>query len=198
MNTTSHSLLEAVKLGPEGLAWERWHALYEPLIRGWLRGYRLIATDRDDVVQDVLTVVVRRLPEFHHNGRVGAFRTWLKTVTINCLRDYWKKHANHPQQASAVKMLDEWADPRSQISHLWDREHDRHLVQKLLAFLQPEFAPETWSAFQLLVIEGQSAADVAAKLELTPNAVYIAKSRVLTRLRQEAAGLVDDADAPPV
>ena len=195
MNTTSHSLLEQVKAGPDGFAWQRWHALYEPLIRGWLRGHKLIATDADDVVQDVLTVVVRRLPEFHHNGRVGAFRNWLKTVTIFCLRDYWKKLANHPQQASAVKMLDDWADPRSQISQMWDREHDRHLVHKLLAFLQPEFAPETWSAFQKLVIEGQSAADVAKSLNMTANAVYIAKSRVLTRLRQEATGLVDDPDS---
>ena len=194
MNTTSHSLLELVRAGPDGLAWQRWHALYEPLIRGWLLRHQLIASDRDDIVQDVLTVVVRRLPEFHHNGRVGAFRLWLKTITINCLREYWKRLRDHPHQLAATSTLDEWADPRSALSQSWDREHDRHLVQKLLALLQPEFAPVTWQAFHLLVIEGKKASEVAAALAISLNAVYIAKSRVLTRLRHEAAGLVDDPD----
>lgn len=192
MNSTSHSLLEQIRTGPDGLAWQRWHALYEPLIQGWLRRHHL--ADRDDVTQDVLAVVVRRLPEFHHNGRAGAFRLWLKTITINCLRDYWKKQRNHPGLAAVTGALDDWADPKSTLSQAWDREHDRHLVQKLLAMLEPEFAPETWRAFRMLVIEAKPAAEVAETLKLTPNAVYIAKSRVLTRLRHEAAGLVDDVD----
>lgn len=193
MTTTSHSLLEQLQQGPEGIAWQRWHALYEPLIQGWLRRHRLIASDRDDVVQNVMTVVVRRLPEFDHNGRVGAFRNWLKTITINCLRDYWKTLRTHPQQAAATEMLNEWADDQSAISQSWDLEHDRHLVQKLLTLLEPEFTPETWKAFQQVVIEAKPAAEVAKSLGITVNAVYIAKSRVLTRLRHEAKGLMDDA-----
>jgi RNA polymerase sigma-70 factor (ECF subfamily) len=184
--------LEQVVNGPDSFAWQRWHALYEPLIRGWLKKHQLVTADCDDIVQDVLTVVVRRLPEFHHKGRVGAFRLWLKTITINCLREHWKRLQKHPGRIAATTALDDWADERGNLSQLWDREHDRHLVQKLLAFLQPEFAPETWRAFQMLVIEDRPAADVAQELGMTPNAVYIAKSRVLTRLRAEAAGLVDD------
>lgn len=192
MSHTSHSLLDQVRQGPDGLAWQRWHALYEPLIRGWLRRHEMVTADRDDIVQDVLTVVVRRLPEFHHNGRVGAFRLWLKTITINCLREHWKRMQSHPQCRAATSALDDWADERSSLSQMWDREHDRHLVQRMLAFLQPEFTPETWSAFQMLVIDGRRAEEVAQQLKITVNAVYIAKSRVLTRLRHEAAGLVDD------
>lgn len=193
MTSTSHSLLEQLQHGPDGLAWQRWHALYEPLIQGWLRRNHLIASDRDDVVQNVMTVVVRRLPEFQHNGRVGAFRNWLKTITINCLRDYWKQMRTHPRHAAATGVLDEWADDQSAVSRSWDVEHDRHLVQKLLAMLEPEFTPETWQAFQRVVIAGQPAAEVAKDLKMTVNAIYIAKSRVLTRLRLEAAGLVDES-----
>lgn len=192
MTSTSHSLLEQLQQGPDGIAWQRWHALYEPLVQGWLRRHQLIASDRDDVVQNVMTVVVRRLPEFDHNGRVGAFRNWLKTITINCLRDYWKDLRSHPRQAVATGVLDEWADDQSKVSQNWDQEHDRHLVNKLLTMLEPEFTPVTWKAFQLLVIDGKPAVLVATELEITKNAVYIAKSRVLTRLRLEAAGLVDD------
>lgn len=196
MTSTSHSLLEQIQGGPGGLAWQRWHAIYEPLIHGWLHRHRLVAADRDDVVQNVLTVVVRRIPEFQHNGRVGAFRNWLKTITINCLRDHWKEQRRHPQCSAALSALDDWADPAGTLSQAWDLEHDRHLVQKLLAILVPEFTPETWHAFRQVVVEGQPAAKVAASLNITVNAVYIAKSRVLTRLRHEAAGLVDDPEVP--
>lgn len=192
MATTSHSLLDLIQSGPEQSAWQKWHSLYEPLIHGWLHRHRLVSADRDDIVQNVLTVVVRRIPEFRHNGRVGAFRNWLKSITINCLRDYWKDQRNHPRLTAALNALDDWADERGTLSHLWDQEHDRHLVQKLLALLQPEFAPATWQAFQRFVVDGQPAAEVADALQLTVNAVYIAKSRVLARLRQEAAGLVDE------
>lgn len=193
MTTTSQSLLGRVQGGPDGIAWRRWHALYEPLIHNWLRQHRLIAADRDDVTQNVLAVVVRRLPEFQHNGRVGAFRHWLKTITVYCLRDYWKAQKAHPAATAAQGVLDNWADDHSALSAAWDHEHDRHIVQKLLAMLRPEFSPETWSAFERVVIEGQAATDVAAQLKISTNAVYIAKSRVLTRLRLEAAGLIDDS-----
>jgi len=194
MTSTSHSLLDQLQHGPEAIAWQRWHALYEPLIQGWLRRHQLISSDRDDVTQNVMTVVVRRLPDFEHNGRVGAFRNWLKTITINCLRDYWKELRAHPRQAAATGVLDEWADDQSAVSRSWDLEHDRHLVNKLLAMLEPEFTPETWQAFQQVVIASKPATEVAADLKITVNAVYIAKSRVLTRLRHEAAGLVDDTN----
>jgi RNA polymerase sigma-70 factor, ECF subfamily len=195
LNTTSHSLIDRIRAGPEGLAWQRWHAIYEPLIRGWLTRNQLVPDDRDDVVQNVLAVVVRRIGEFHHNGRVGAFRNWLKTISIHCLRDHWKKHARDADRVRADQVLDHWADPASELSHVWDLEHDRHLIRKLLAILRPEFNEITWQAFHRHVIDGEEPAVVATRLGITPNAVYIAKSRIMTRLRHEATGLIDDPDA---
>src|SRR5688572_27754494 len=139
MSSTQHSLLEQIRNGPSGIAWQRWHAIYEPLIHGWLRSHRLIPADRDDIVQDVLTVVVRRIPEFEHNGRAGAFRLWLKTITINCLRDHWKQQRHHAQAVAAMTALEDWASDKGALSQLWDTEHDRHLLQKLLTLLQPDF-----------------------------------------------------------
>jgi RNA polymerase sigma-70 factor (ECF subfamily) len=196
MDTTSHTLLDEVRRGPGSLAWQRWHGLYQPLIQKWLARNGLVPTDRDDIAQDVLAVVVRRLPEFDHNGRTGAFRNWLKTITINCLREHWKSQARSARTAAESK-LDAWADPASDMSADWDREHDTHLLTRLLALLEPEFAPATWQAFRKLVIDGEAASAVAQSLSITVNAVYIAKSRVLTRLRAEAAGLVDDPLSMP-
>src|SRR6185369_9618116 len=82
-------------------------------------------------------------------------------------------------------------DPSSQLNEFWDREHDRQILQRLLTLLEPEFEPTTWQAFRLVAVEERSVGEAAQALGLSPNAVRIAKSRVLKRLRQEAEGLVD-------
>ena len=74
---------------------------------------------------------------------------------------------------------------------MWDREHDQHVVASLLERVQGDFAPVTWQAFLRHVQEGEPAGQVAEALGLSLNSVLLAKSRVLKRLRQEAAGLVD-------
>src|SRR5688500_1083708 len=194
MHATSASLLERVRASPHGDSWRHLVELYDPLIRGWLKHRGLSTSDVDDVTQDVMAVVLRRLAEFQHNGRVGAFRTWLKTITVNCLRDHWKRGKNLPRatgQSSFQEFLAALADPESELSRKWDLEHDRHVARQLLDVLRGEFEPRTWQAFQRTALEGASAGDVAAELGLTANAVFIARSRVLARLRQEAAELID-------
>src|SRR5262249_286804 len=89
------------------------------------------------------------------------------------------------------RRLDELADPDSSLSRLWDQEHDQHVLRRLLELVEPEFTASTWQAFRRVALEGGRPADVAAELGLSVNAVLLAKSRVLRRLRQEAQGLVD-------
>jgi RNA polymerase sigma-70 factor, ECF subfamily len=194
MTATSASLLERVRASPTADSWQHLVGIYEPLIRGWLRQRVLPEQDVDDITQEVMAVVVRRLREFQHNGRVGAFRNWLKTITINCLRDHWKRGKHRPLatgQSSVQDVLAQLADPSSELSRQWDLDHDRYVTRRLLEMLRDEFEPRTWRAFQRTALEGAAAADVAAELGLSTNAVFIARSRVLARLRQEAAELID-------
>lgn len=192
MPDTPVSLLERLRLRPDPASWQRLVDLYTPLIRNWLLRYSLQASDADDRVQDVLQVLVRELPNFRHNLRTGAFRRWLKTITVNRLRA-WRR----TQQPVATgdsdfdRMLDELEDAGSQQSKTWDEEHDRHVVRRLLELIGPEFEPTTWRAFQLLVLQEKDTTEVASLCALSVNAVRIAKSRVLNRLRQEIEGLVD-------
>jgi RNA polymerase sigma-70 factor (ECF subfamily) len=99
MVLTSASILESVRLHPDGGGWKRFMDLYEPLIRGWLRRHHLQQSDSDDLVQDVLSVVVKKIPQFEHNGRPGAFRSWLRTITVYCLRRFWRARAYRPDAA---------------------------------------------------------------------------------------------------
>jgi DNA-directed RNA polymerase specialized sigma24 family protein len=86
--------------------------------------------------------------------------------------------------------LDRLADPHSQLAHEWDQEHDKHVVEKLMAVVQPDFTPATWEAFQRFGVDGVSAERVALELGLSENAVILAKSRSLKQLREEVGDLL--------
>jgi RNA polymerase sigma-70 factor (ECF subfamily) len=190
MPDTPVSLLERLRLQPDAGSWGRLVDLYAPLVRAWLARHGLQAADVEDLSQEVLGVLVRELPGFEHDRRTGAFRRWLRAVTVNRLRTFWRGRRPRPA-GDLEQQLAQLEDPHSALSRLWDEEHDRHVVRRLLELIRPEFEASTWEAFRRLVLEEKTTAEVAAELGLSANAVRIAKSRVLTRFRQEAAGLLD-------
>lgn len=194
MADTSASLLERIREKPTNSDWQRIVDLYTPLIRSWLsRQARLQPGDVDDLVQEVLAVLVRRLPEFRPE-RPGSFRTWLRSITVNSLRHYWRSRQHRPLatgDSDFVAWLAELEDDGSGLSRLWDREHDEHVLRRLLDLIRPDFREKTWRAFERVALQGESPTAVARDLEMSPNAVMVAKSHVLSRLRQEAVGLID-------
>lgn len=194
MSETSVSLLERLRSVPDEASWRRLVELYTPLLRRWLRHHLLPAADADDLSQEVLTVVVRELSHFEHNGRPGAFRTWLRTILVHRLRDFWRSRRYRPDATGAsdfLHKLEQLEDPQSGLSGLWDQEHDRHVVRQLLEQIRDEFEPATWRAFEGVMLGGERPADVAARLGISVNAVLLAKSRILHRLRGEGRGLLD-------
>jgi DNA-directed RNA polymerase specialized sigma24 family protein len=131
---TSLSLLEQLREGDAAAAWNRLVSLYTSLLQTWFRAAGLQPADRDDLTQRVLEVLFRQLPRFKYNGRPGAFRAWLRGITVDLLREHWRRRAT----------------------------------------------PDSTSV-----------------LDTTVNAVLIAKSRVLARLREEARGLIDQGGGNP-
>ena len=79
------------------------------------------------------------------------------------------------------------------MSQLWNRQHDLHVLNQLLELSRPKFSAETWEVFTRVAIQGERADVVAAETGISLNAVFIAKSRVLSKLREEAAGLVESS-----
>lgn len=194
MSETSVSLLERLRKQPDDAGWHRLVEMYTPLLRNWMRQQFLINEDTDDLVQEVLLVLTRELSNFEHNGRPGAFRRWLKTILLHRLQGYWRSKQNRPiatEQSDFAHKLEQLEDPTSGLSQLWDREHDRHIMARLLEQIEPQVTPATWQAFRQVVLEGKDEASVAKEIGISVNAVFIAKSRVLARLRREADGLVE-------
>jgi RNA polymerase sigma-70 factor (ECF subfamily) len=194
VTTTSISLLGRAREGDDSHAWQQFNEVYAPLLKSWLARYRLQASDADDVVQETLLAVAKELPNFEHSGNAGAFRSWLRQIMVFRLRHFWRSRQRHPQGPGDSEFLNELAeleDPDSPLTKLWEREHDRHVLQRLLTLVEPRFQPSTREAFRRVAIDGQPAQKVADELGLTLNAVVIAKSRVLRELRREGHGLFD-------
>jgi RNA polymerase sigma-70 factor (ECF subfamily) len=193
MDQTRQSLLLRAQTGEEK-AWKDLTELYRPLILGWLNRQGVPAGDLEDLSQDILLSVVKHLPSFQHSGRRGAFRAWLRTIVCNRTIDYWRALDTDTQGqggSGATAALQQLADPDSDLNRQWDEEHDRYVLSCLLDLVEEEFEATTLRAFRRLALDGASGAEAAQELGLSVAAVYVAKSRVLQRIRQEAEGLID-------
>ncbi len=193
MNETRRSLLLRAQTGEEN-AWRDLTDLYRPLIIGWLNRQGVPAVDLEDLSQDVLLSVVKHLPTFEHSGHRGAFRSWIRAIVCSRTIDYWRAVGASAQASGgsgATDALQHIADPDSDLNRQWDEEHDRYVLGCLLDAVEEEFEPATLRAFRRLAVDGASGAEVAEELGLSMAAVYVAKSRVLRRIRQEAGGLID-------
>jgi RNA polymerase sigma-70 factor (ECF subfamily) len=187
MNTTSVSLLERLRQPQPEEAWERFVRLYTPLLFYWARRTGLQESDAADLVQDVFALLLRRLPEFTYDSQ-RSFRAWLRTLTLNRWREIHRRRLL-PTVAGDAPLLVEQAAP-DEAEAVWDAEYRRHLLTQALELLEPEFQPATWRAFHESAVLGRPAAEVADALGISLNAVYLARSRVLRRLRQELAELL--------
>ena len=187
MNTTPPSLLERVRQPADQEAWARLVALYTPLICYWARRVGLQDQDAVDLAQDVFTVLVRKLPEFKYD-RHKSFRGWLRAITLNKWREKLRRESARREEGDGA--LAELAAP-DEGQTFWETEYRQHLAARALKLMQAEFQPTTWKACWEVVVSGRPAAEVADELQITLGAVYAAKSRVLRRLRQELAGLLD-------
>lgn len=197
MTSTSLSLLDRARNERESDAWERLVKIYSPLMRRWISRFGLQDSDAEDLVQEVLLTVANELQAFEHSGRVGAFRKWLRLILANRLQHYWRARGNRPMPkggSSLPDQLRELEDGASNLSQIWNDEHDRHVLKRLATQIRPRFQQKTWEAFRRQ-IQGESADAVAESLEMPVHSVYVAKSRVLSALRHEAAGLVEDGEA---
>ena len=192
MPHTSISLLDRIRQEIDGDAWERFVLIYTPWVDWVLQHGSVSANDLDDLRQDVMAVVFQEISRFQHNGQTGAFRRWLRNVVLNRLKSHWRKRRNSKLHDASTNDLQAVADPFPALEVLWEREHDRYITEALLKLVEPCFTQSTWLAFHRQVMLGHRAEQVATDLGISVNAALLAKSRVLRRLRDEAAGLIDE------
>ena len=151
--------------------------------------------DAADLTQDVLRAVSNSIGHFEYDPEVGRFRSWLFTIARNTLSN-WLRSAQRKQTGTGDPMLLSYLQelPRNDSGDddVWEQEYRRHLFQWASKRVCADFADKTWSAFWRTAVDGASPAVVASELEMSVGAVYVAKNRVMTKLRQKIA-TVDDS-----
>jgi RNA polymerase sigma factor (sigma-70 family) len=194
MDETSLSLIARLSQSADSESWNRLVEIYTPLMKRWLRRYDVQDADADDLVQEVFVVVSREMPTFAHSQQQGAFRSWLRQILVHRLQNFWRARRRRPHATGASSVLERLAqlqDETSPLSRLWNEEHDRSVIAKLMDLVRPNFVPQTWEAFERQFVAGQPPAEIAAELKMGIGSVYMARNRVLNALRREAAGLID-------
>ena len=185
MHTTNPSLLERLRLKGEESAWERFVYLYTPFIFSLARRFGLDREASADVVQDVLLLLSKKMQDFEYDC-AQSFRAWLRTVVMNRIYENARR-----RQVQLISGNEQVEVPQCEILSAFEEEEYRsYLVSRALEVMQRDFTQSTWKACWELVVNGRPAALVAAELGMTEGAVYVAKSRVLSRLRKELAGLL--------
>ncbi|MFT5522801.1 MAG: RNA polymerase sigma-70 factor (ECF subfamily) [Pirellulaceae bacterium] len=190
---TSSSLLERARASDQD-AWCRIVHLYSPLIYGWCRGNGLQEADATDVGQDVFRSVALNLAKFQHDERRGSFRGWLRIITRSKIVDFWRvKQKGHAAQggSDAYECLQQLAAAENETQDLALSEELQFLHRRALEMIQSEFSEIHWRAFLRTAVDQQRASEVAQELGTTRDVVYNARSRILHRLREEFANVIE-------
>jgi RNA polymerase sigma-70 factor (ECF subfamily) len=187
---TSSTLLARVQ-GMDTEAWQRFSQLYGPLVYRWCRRAGLQEADAGDVGSKVFEAVFRHIGSFSRTQPGASLRGWLYRITQNKIRDSFRVPPGGAGEGGEEALQRLEALPAEPIDERADAEDDSLLLQRALELIRPDFEENTWQAFRRMVMDEQSAVDVAKALGLTTNAVYLAVARVKRRLRQEYEGILD-------
>jgi RNA polymerase sigma-70 factor (ECF subfamily) len=195
---TRVTLLVRLRDGRDADAWKEFFDLYGPVIHRFARNRGLQDADAADLMQDVLRSVARNAAKMEYDPKRGTFRGWLYTVTRNKIYNFLNGQRIRPRASG-----DE--DSHERLGSLpardddgpdadWEREYQRRLTDRAMEVVKVEFQPATWQAFWGTAVEGKAAGEVGAGLKMSAGAVYVAKSRVLARLRDEVKKMMDEED----
>ena len=185
MTDTPASLLERLCLRPCDGDWERFVRLFTPLLSRWAHRFGVPAADTEDALQEVFVLLFDKLPRFRLEP-TGSFRAWLWTVFR---RELLARRKRQGRQPTATDEQLERLAAADGVPEAGEAEFRRQLVERALNLVRRDFPDQTWRVFWRLAVDGHSGVKVAAEFGVTPNAVYLARGRVMARLRTELAGL---------
>lgn len=182
---TNPELLARIKDNSNEAAWREFIQIYRPLVYGFCINHQLQVADANDVTQEVMKAISRSIANFEYDPKKGRFRSWLFTVTRSKFNNFLESRYKHPQGSGDTEMLRFIEDqPAREEAEDWDKEFKRQTLASAMEAVELEFAPKTWEAFVRTAIHHEPGKDVADELDLSIGAVYIARSRVTTRIKE--------------
>ena len=188
---TRRSLLIRIRDCQDGEAWSDFVDIYTPLIYGYARKHGLQDADAADLTQDVLRAVAGSVRRFDYDSEKGSFRGWFLGVVRNKLRDFAKRNEEAVKGTgdTAVQGILEQHVEQGDEDEQWKRQYEQRLFAFAGEQIRNEVQGNTWQAFLQTAVEGKSGKEVAAELGMSVAAVYLAKSRVMARLKDRVREL---------
>jgi RNA polymerase sigma factor (sigma-70 family) len=194
---TRQSLLHRLANPDDQQSWQEFHDRYSRLIFGFALKAGLTESEAQEVVQETMIAVAKNLPKFHYDPLVCSFKTWLLNLSRWRVIDQLRKrlpsaHQSPPldEETARTATIDRVADPvGSQLDLVWDQEWHATLLEEAIAKVKVRVDGKQWQIFDLYVLKGQSAWDVAKAMGVNPGQVYLAKYRIGSRLKKELTQL---------
>jgi RNA polymerase sigma factor (sigma-70 family) len=187
---TRASLLLRIRDAHDGQAWTQFVELYAPLVYGFARKRGLQDADAADLTQEVLRAVARAVGRLEYDPQRGSFRSWLFTVARNKLANFLTRRRPDGAGVDSQEVLAE--QPAREEVDLWEQEYQQRLLAWAAEQVRGQFAEPTWKAFWQTAVEGKNPRETATALGMSVGAVYIARSRVLARLKEQVQQLEHD------
>ena len=184
---TRASLLLRMRDPSDEQAWREFQEIYQPLVYRLARKRGLQDADARELAQEVMIAVAGAIDRWEPDPARSTFRTWLYRVARNTLVNHLQRQNRREQATGDSRMQQMLAQiPASDNVSPHDLDHEFRRQTFLWAAnkARSSFQPATWDAFWLTSVEGREVAEVAAQLQTTVGAVYVARSRVMARLRR--------------
>ena len=188
MPETRPSLLVRLRDAQDEQAWAEFLAIYEPLVYRVARKRGFQDADACELTQEVLLAISRSIDRWDTDRNRGSFRGWLFRVARNLMINHLSHCRRQPQPIGGTdmaKLFEQQPDGSTEESVLFDLEYKRHVFRWAAAAIRGEFHDGTWHAFWRTCVEGDTIPEVAGELGLSAGSVYVARSRVMARLRQK-------------
>jgi|688.fasta_scaffold563197_1 RNA polymerase sigma-70 factor (ECF subfamily) len=190
---TRHSLIQRLQDGGDDAAWEEFSSIYRPIIVRIALRKQLQFDDAEDLAQQVLLLVLKNIGKWKTDPARARFRTWLQIVVRNATMNALSRRPKD-QASGGTTSLEQLHQRPDKADSLWfDLEWQRETLRWVAQQVRGEFEPATWTAFWDTAIEQLSAQEVAERIGKSVGAVYIARSRVMQRIKQRTAELDEDS-----
>lgn len=203
-STTSPTLLGRVQQN-EAQAWQTLVDLYSGYIRALLLRNQCRPDDLDDLTQDVLMTLARKIPDFRPQEHKGAFRGWLKSIVRSKSIDAYRQNQRSPAADGGTEgqiRMNELSDSNDASAEALDDSDPqeqsalRSLYQRAMRLVEAECDPRTWQIFYRVVVKHEQAAMVAKELGISAASIRMSKSRIIRRLREIVGEpLADDSSS---
>ena len=184
---TRETLIIRLRDPEDAASWTEFAEIYTPLFYGFCMKRGLNHTDTADIVQEVMRGVARAMRGFQYDPSKGKFKTWLFTAVRNAISTHFRKQSRRPVTVAETQLMmkiSEQPDEREQLD--WERDYQRQLLGWAMEQIRGDFGEKVWRAFELTALRGRDPGEVGRELDMSNNAVAVAKHRITQRLKEKA------------